>query len=83
MLAGGGMDAKCECGRKWSECVYVVQRSGQNRWIHYRCICSREWTVHEMDADPADPVTSDEIIELHRILKGDLTMEDIRKGKSV
>jgi hypothetical protein len=27
-----------------------------------------EWTVHQMDIDPTDPVTSDEVIEVHKRL---------------
>ena len=28
-----------------------------------------EWTVHQIDIDPLDPVTSDEVIEVHRRLE--------------
>ena len=27
-----------------------------------------EWTVHQADVNPQDPVTSDEVIEVHRQL---------------
>jgi hypothetical protein len=27
-----------------------------------------EWTVHHHDIDPTDPVTSDEVIEVHKQL---------------
>lgn len=27
-----------------------------------------EWTVHQHDIDPTDPVTSDEVIEVHKQL---------------
>jgi len=27
-----------------------------------------EWTVHHRDIDPTDPVTSDEVIEVHKQL---------------
>lgn len=64
---------RCDCGRPWSECIYVVQRSGTLRLVHYRCQhCSREWTVREDGLiDKADPVSSDEVIEVHRLLAAD------------
>ena len=72
---------KCECGRSWSECVYVVQRSGLNRYIFYRCqACSREWEVVETVDDLADPVTSSEILEVHRLLAAtDLTLGELTR----
>jgi hypothetical protein len=60
---------RCDCGQPWSKCVYVVQRSGARRWLYYRCIeCRREWTVQEDVADLADPVSTDEVLEVHRLL---------------
>ena len=74
-------ELKCECGRKWSECVYVVQRSGLNHYIFYRCQgCSREWEVVETVDDLADPVSSDEVLEVHRLLTAtDLTLGELTR----
>jgi hypothetical protein len=64
---------RCECGLAWSSCVYVVERRGVHRWIHYRCTrCSREWSLQEADgADPVLPVSADEVIDVHRLLEGE------------
>jgi len=59
---------KCDCGVPWSKCVYTVQRSHGHRWTYYRCpVCLREWTVQEDVDDLDDPVTSDEVLEVHRL----------------
>jgi hypothetical protein len=74
-------EPKCECGRLQSECLYAVQRSSLTRWSHYRCpTCLREWTIPEVVEDLADPVTSDEVIQVHEALaKPDLTMGELTK----
>jgi len=52
--------------------VYGVQRSGRHRWLYYRCpTCLREWTVQEDVADLHDPVTSEEVLEVHRLFERD------------
>ncbi len=62
---------RCDCGTPWSECVYTVQRSGVHRWLYYRCpTCLREWTIQEDVPDKADPVTSGEVLEVHRLAEG-------------
>lgn len=68
---------RCECGRPWSDCIYVVQRTTDRRYLYYRCIgCYREWTVTEL----VDPVVStEEIIEVHELLKGDITISELVK----
>lgn len=62
----------CECGQPWSQCVYVVQRAGTHRYVHYRCTrCSREWSLREPDgADRLEPVSTDEVGEVARLLEG-------------
>jgi hypothetical protein len=58
-----------------------VQRSGTRQWIHYRCtVCRREWTITEDNlADLVDPVTVDEIIRVHELLAGDVTIDELVK----
>lgn len=36
--------------------------------MFHRCECGTEWTEHLTDIDPTDPVSSDEVIEVHRQL---------------
>lgn len=72
---------RCDCGLPWSKCVVTVQRSGRHRWSYYRCpTCLREWTIQEDVADPTDPVSSDEVIEVHHQLEGEITLEDLLPG---
>jgi hypothetical protein len=69
---------RCECGRPWSKCIFVVQRTSRLRLIHYRCTeCSREWTVREEGIDPADPVSIDEVLDVHNLLKNDRVIAEL------
>lgn len=71
---------RCECGRPWSKCVYVTQRTSELRLIHYRCTeCSREWTVRDDSPDPLEPVSLDEVLEVHELLKKDRTITELFK----
>jgi len=36
--------------------------------MFHRCDCGLEWTEHRPDVDPADPISSDEVIEVHKRL---------------
>jgi hypothetical protein len=36
--------------------------------MFHRCDCGLEWTEHRADVDPADPISSDEVIEVHKRL---------------
>jgi hypothetical protein len=71
----------CECGRPWSQCIYVVQRSGSLRLIHYRCQgCQLKWTVREEGIDPAEPVSIDEVLDVHRLLADDSAIAGLFKA---
>ena len=55
----------CVCGRKLEDAEVHVYRSHTDRCLFYRCECGAEWTEHQIDIDPTDPVSSDEVIEVH------------------
>ena len=55
----------CVCGRKLEDADVRVYRSHTDRCLFYRCECGAEWTEHQIDIDPTDPVSSDEVIEVH------------------
>ena len=55
----------CVCGRKLEDADVRVYRSHTDRCLFYRCECGAEWTEHQIDIDPTDPVSSDEGIEVH------------------
>ncbi len=59
---------KCVCGRPLKDATIYVYRSHTDRYLFHRCECGTEWTEHQTDVDPMDPVSSDEVIEVHRRL---------------
>ena len=59
---------KCQCGRRLRDAAVYMYRSRTDRFLFHRCDCGTEWTEHVTDIDPLDPVTSDEVIEVHRQL---------------
>jgi hypothetical protein len=59
---------KCPCGRRLQDAAIYTYRSRTDRFLFHRCQCGTEWTEHHTDIDPMDPVTSDEVIEVHRRL---------------
>jgi hypothetical protein len=59
---------KCQCGRRLRDATVFTYRSHTDRFLFHRCECGTEWTVHLTDVDPTDPVSSDEVIEVHKQL---------------
>ena len=59
---------KCACGRRKKEASVYTYRSHTDRYLFHRCECDTEWTEHLTDIDMTDPVSSDEVIEVHRCL---------------
>ena len=59
---------KCVCGRRLKDAAIYTYRSHTDRFMFHRCECGTEWTEHQTDIDPREPVTSDEVIEVHRQL---------------
>ncbi len=69
-----GPDPNCQhFGRR-----FVVQRLGLERRIYNYCpSCGSEWTERKIDVDLGDVVTSEEILEVHVLLGGDQTLEEL------
>ncbi len=59
---------KCACGRRKKDASVYIYRSHRDRYLFHRCECGTEWTEHRTDVDRADPVSSDEVIEVHKQL---------------
>jgi hypothetical protein len=59
---------KCLCGRRLKDAIVYTYRSHSDRYLFHRCECGTEWTEHRTDVDPTDPVSSEEVIEVHRQL---------------
>ena len=74
---------RCVCGRKIKDAAVYVYRSHTDRYLFHRCECGSEWTVHQTDVDPAEPVSSDEVIEVHkRLAKFEGSIEELIGPKS-
>lgn len=65
MSHGSGADARCACGRPRSEARITVYRSLAARFEFHRCPCGDEWTVEQGTADRSQPISSDEVLEVH------------------
>ncbi len=59
---------RCACGRRLKDASIYIYRSRGARYLFHRCECGMEWTVHQADVNPQDPVSSDEVIEVHKRL---------------
>lgn len=64
----GPEKGKCACGRRLKDASVYTYRSRTDRYMFHRCECGTEWTEHLRDIDPTDPVSSDEVIEVHKQL---------------
>lgn len=58
----------CVCGRQRSEAVAAVYRSYAAEFVFHRCPCGLEWTERLEGIDHSEPVSSDEVIEVHQCL---------------
>jgi hypothetical protein len=59
---------RCVCGRELKDASACVYRSHKKCHVFHRCECGAEWTEHRSEIDPTDPVSSDEVIEVHTLL---------------
>jgi hypothetical protein len=73
----------CACGRKLEDAAVYVYRSHTDRCVFLRCECGAEWTEHQTDIDPMDPVSSDEVIEVHtRLAKFEGSISELLQQRS-
>jgi hypothetical protein len=74
---------KCPaCGRLLSRAKKSVYHRPDLRETYYRCECGKEWTLTEPDVNPYDPVSSDEVIEVHKQLDADVTIDELLRGNT-
>ena len=74
---------KCVCGRMLDDAVVFVYRSHTDLCLFHRCECGVEWTEHQTDIDLADPVSSDEVIEVHmRLAKFEGSISELLRQRS-
>ncbi len=62
--------ARCACGRRSVDAAIYTFRSHTDRYVFHRCECGREWTEHQSGVDPTEPVSTDEVLEVHEKLAG-------------
>jgi hypothetical protein len=59
---------QCTCGRPERTVRVVKYRSHAGDFRFHRCDCGTEWTERLAKVDPTQPVTSDEILDVHLLL---------------
>jgi hypothetical protein len=59
---------RCSCGRSKADAATRPYASAQGRLVFHRCDCGLEWTERLSHANLGDPVSSDELIEVHQLL---------------
>jgi len=57
--------ARCSCGRNLREAAVSTFRSQAVLFTFHRCECGLEWTERSQGIDRSEPVTTDEVIEVH------------------
>jgi hypothetical protein len=60
----------CTCGRSRTEAAVSTYRSHSALFTFHRCECGLEWTERANGIDRSEPVTTDEVIEVHERLAG-------------
>jgi hypothetical protein len=60
----------CACGRSLATAATSTYRSPSGRYTFRRCVCGVEWTERADTIDPAEPVTGDEVLDVHQHLAG-------------
>ncbi len=60
-----------------ANCVHLersfsVYRAGGHHFVYWRCQkCGQEWTVTEMAPDLGEPISADEVLEVHQQLESE------------
>lgn len=58
----------CTCGRPFTDTAVYTYRSRTHVHRYFLCRCGSEWTETEAVFDLTEPVSSDEVIEVHTLL---------------
>ncbi|GAC1656323.1 MAG: hypothetical protein NVS9B1_11440 [Candidatus Dormibacteraceae bacterium] len=59
----------CACGRSRTEAAAFVHQSNVATYVYRRCRCGAEWTESHPAPDRSQPVSTDEVIEVHNQLR--------------
>jgi hypothetical protein len=70
--------SRCVCGRELTAASTYFYRSLHACLVFHRCACGVEWTEHHAGIGATDPVSSDEVIEVHlRLAKFEGSMSEL------
>lgn len=60
--------SRCACGRDIAEASAASYSSSTARYVFHRCECGSEWTERLDQVDHSEPVSTDELLEVHERL---------------
>ena len=60
---------RCRCGRELKAAAVATYRSHESRYVFHRCECGLEWTEQFTDVDRSSPITGDELLAVHKVLR--------------
>ena len=58
----------CTCGRRRDAAASYTQQSNVATYVYHRCECGAEWTESHPSVDRSEPVSIDEVLEVHQSL---------------
>jgi hypothetical protein len=58
----------CACGRRRDAAASYVHQSNVATYVYHRCECGVEWTESRPSVDRSEPVSTDEVLEVHTSL---------------
>jgi hypothetical protein len=58
----------CTCGRRRDAAASYIHQSNVATYVYHRCECGAEWTESRPMVDRSEPVSTDEVLEVHQSL---------------
>ncbi len=58
----------CACGRRRDAAASYIHQSNVATYVYHRCECGAEWTESHPCVDRSEPVSTDEVLEVHQSL---------------
>ena len=58
----------CTCGRRLDAAASYIHQSNVATYVYHRCECGAEWTESRPMLDRSEPVSTDEVLEVHQSL---------------
>jgi hypothetical protein len=68
----------CACGRRRDAASSYIHQSNVATYVYHRCECGVEWTESRPSLDRSEPVSTDEVLEVHvSLLSFEGTLRDL------